>query len=221
MPWRASERKPAMASKRTEGAPFLTEKSPRGRPSKLTDAIQDKILQTLKLCGTLEDAAAAAGIALGTLHQWKSKGLRQTKGRYRDFVDAVWQAENERRITRELHIIRSGQDHMVGQDKDGKGGVLSRGDWRATAWILERTDPKRYAPRVYQHVDQELDDAIRRIKEAFSDDPAGLERALTALAGGQSRDGIGDAEDLPDRADDAGGEAVLPTPPEPETKASA
>lgn len=174
----------------------------RGRPTKLTPEIQERILETLRACGTIEDACVMAGVDEATYTRWKNRGLKERTGIYREFCTALRQTLVQRRIAREATVINAGKE-----------------DWRATAWMMERSDPKRYAPRVFQHIEKELDGAIERIKEAFADDPEALERALTALAGGQSDDGIG--EDPPSTGGEVagGGEAVLPASTEPEAEA--
>lgn len=175
------------------------QKLKRGRPSRLTPEVQSKIVSTLKACGTLEDAAAQAGVHLATLHMWKAKGRLQRRGKYRDFLDTVEEAIRLRRLSREATLAKAGAK-----------------DWRALAWLMERTEPKRYAPRVVHHIEEELTNAIDRLAEEFADEPEILERALAALAGGDRfREAERDAEGEVG-ADDRGGEAVQPPPAEPQ-----
>lgn len=170
-----------------------------GRRPKLTPEIQKSVVKILAHCGRVEDACVTAGISISTFYQWKAQGQKQSRGAYRDFLEALERAEVQRRLTREAKILKAGEK-----------------DWRAIAWMMERTEPKRYAPRVLVHVEQELTDAVARLKEAFREDPEALERALHAIASPDSGAGTGvpeageDAEDDPD-----GGEAVLATRAEP------
>lgn len=168
-----------------------------GRPTKLTPETQKLICEQLRKCGTLEDAAAVAGVDSFTIRRWRAKGLEQKTGPYRAFCAAVDRALHDRRVAREQLLVDHGEQ-----------------DWRAMAWLMERTEPKRYAPRVRVHVEEELTHAIERLTEAFADRPDVLELALSALAGA---DRSGEAASDPleaGGADDPGREAVQPAPAE-------
>lgn len=138
---------------------------PRGRPQKLTPAVQDAICTTLLACGTVEDACTLAGIAASTYRTWKLRGMEQRRGRFRDFLTATRDALARRRVTREELILKAGLT-----------------DWRATAWLMERAEPLRYAPRVRVHIERELSSAVERVEEEFTGEPELLQRALGALA---------------------------------------
>lgn len=184
-------------------------KKRRGAKSKLTPQVQDRIVGVLKICGTVEDACVFAGIALTTFWNWRSKGEVARSGIYKDFLDAVEGAIVERRLRREKQIEDAGRDK---RDKDGN---LIIGDWRATAWQLERTEPKRYAPRVVVHVQEELTDAAKRLEEEFKDEPELLERAVSAILRGHSRVEASGEDEVEAGQNNPGGEAVLPPPTEP------
>lgn len=178
-----------------------TKKSKAGRKLQLTPELQKKLTDQLKVAGTLEDAAAFVGIGKSTLFAWLAKGRAQKKGPYREFLEATNRALQERRVLREQLLI--------------KASTGPKGDWRATAWLMERTEPQRYAPRVVHHVREELSNAIERLTEEFADQPELLERALAALTGAG-----GGGEAPPDPlgeggTDDPGSEAVQPPPAKP------
>jgi hypothetical protein len=76
----------------------------------------------------LEAAAWAAGIDRVTLWRWLKKG-EEGPGVYRDFCNATQEAKS-RKIIRSLNKIQADPE------------------WRAAAWILERTEPEHYGQRV-------------------------------------------------------------------------
>ena len=206
-----------MEPKPPSGVENALEKRGRGRPTKLSPQIQAKICEILRSAGTVEQACASVGVDPSSYQHWKAKGLAQPRGKYRDFFQAVQKAMQERLLALESRIVIATRDHMAGQDpKTGKGGHFVEGDWRAALALLERLKPRQWAPRVYQHVDKELDDALDRLEREFKDEPALLERALNAIAGGQGGATLGGEEDGEHRANPGGGEAVQPPPTEPQ-----
>jgi hypothetical protein len=152
----------------------------------LTPEVLKSILKTLDSCGTVADACEIAGISRPTFFVWKQKGERQAKGKYRDFLDALTLAVVKRRAAREKKVLGAGEK-----------------DWRATAWMMERTEPTRYAPRVVFHTEQELRHALQALQAEFASEPELLERALAAIG---RRDG---GEDAPG---DDGAAAADPEP---------
>jgi hypothetical protein len=170
-----------------------------GRKSALTKEVKESICATLSAAGTIEDAAIHAGVNDSTVYAWLAKGERQATGPYRDFLEAVKKAKAQRRIALEAGIRKHGSKN-----------------WQALAWLLERTEPKRYAQRVRVHVEEELSDAIERLKRAFADEPDLYERALSALVEGDRSAGAEFDSVEESRPDDSDGEAVRPSPPEPE-----
>lgn len=99
------------------------------RPSKCTPEITESICQAVQQGATYEIAAAQAGIAVSTLHAWKSRALKALEhGKkkksdlpYIEFLEAIKKA-------------------------DAKGALLllatvrqaAPKDWKAAAWLLER-----------------------------------------------------------------------------------
>ncbi len=113
---------------------------PLGRQSKLTDEVQRKIVEIVKIGGYLESAAMAAGIATGTLHRWMAEGdpdgnLPQ-HFKQREFREAVTRGRAE------FEAIALAQIQKA----------ATTGDWKASAWVLERTRPKEYGRRIQQEV---------------------------------------------------------------------
>jgi transposase-like protein len=137
-----------------------------GRPTELTPELTEAICKTLRLAGTVEDAARRAGIDDSTLYRWQARGKREKRGLYREFCEAIKKAKAERRRVLELQML-----------------TFAKRNWLALAWYMERTDPEHYALQVNVKVGEQLAQAIARLKVEFANDPKGLERALAALAG--------------------------------------
>jgi transposase len=116
-----------------------------GRPSKLTDDVQERLLRMLQ-AGVYQDAAAdAAGVGRSTYYAWLERGRRERERlagdarrkakpderRYLDFLDAVETARGTAEVRYTLAIQQAAQ----------------RGTWQAAAWWLERSFPDRYGRR--------------------------------------------------------------------------
>lgn len=176
----------------------------RGRPTKLTREISEAFIKQIKVAGSLDEIAASFAIDISTVHRWRQRGDEMIaagkRGLYRDFCEGVRRAFKERDLLREQLMVKHGTK-----------------DWRAIWQLMIASNPRKYAPRIRVHVEEELTGAIERLCEAFKDDPENLERALSALSEG---DRGGEAEQdpfgAPDPDDREGGEAVQPTPTEPE-----
>jgi hypothetical protein len=178
----------------------------RGRKErKPTEAEQKTICDTIAATGLDQEAFVLAGVPRAAFYRWLEKGEEAERaGRhdvFRDFRDAVARARASRTVGLVAGIRKAGQDPK---------------HWQALAWIAERTDPKRFGLRIRVHVQEELRDAIERLKEAFRDDPEGLERALAAVAGGYGAGGVEQDPGGEDGEDDPGGEAVPAAPAKPE-----
>lgn len=101
-----------------------------GRPSKLTDDTQQRILDALRLGTTQENAARYAGIGPATYYRWLEQGAQDdAPDEYREFRDAVEQARAEAEV-RNVAIIAD---------------AAKRGTWQAAAWFLERSMPKAWS----------------------------------------------------------------------------
>lgn len=102
-----------------------------GRKTKLTPAIQARIVEVIAAGNYLETAAAHAGINKQTLHKWLSWGERQGRGLYKQFAEAVRKAQADSETRDVLLISKAAQE----------------GAWQAAAWMLERKHPARWARR--------------------------------------------------------------------------
>lgn len=92
----------------------------KGRPTKLTPAVEERILKAIAAGNTLKDAAAYAGIGYSTLEHW----LADPRPRYRQFRQAVEQKQAEA-VVRNVAIIEKAAQEQ----------------WQAAAWWLERRRP--------------------------------------------------------------------------------
>ena len=132
----------------------------RGRPSKLTPELQEKILQEIGQHGaTYADACLVVGIGRTTFQTWKAKGLAAKSGQFRDFRDELEKAEarfrqfhlrriqeaaNEASVeTRKIvKTIGSGEDQKIFREVVE---IQRPPTWTASAWLLERKWPELYS----------------------------------------------------------------------------
>ena len=90
-----------------------------GRPSKLTPAAKERVLQALGLGNTRAHAAAYAGIDAATLRRWMVRGRDETEGSHTEFRQAVLAAESRAQMMATGCIAKAIRD----------------GNWKAAAWI--------------------------------------------------------------------------------------
>jgi hypothetical protein len=101
-----------------------------GRPTLLTEDLANRLATLLAAGNYDETAARAAGISPRTLREWLHRGL---SGRKRDEPYARLRAElEEARATGEAsHVARIAK-------------AAADGDWKASAFFLERSYPERW-----------------------------------------------------------------------------
>ena len=111
-----------------------------GRPSKLTDDVQQRIVAALAAGNYQDTASAYAGINKQTFYNWMERGraerdrinngekARKNETRYVDFLDAVESARAGAEV-RSVHLISK---------------AANEGTWQAAAWFLERSHPQRW-----------------------------------------------------------------------------
>lgn len=140
----------------------------RGRKSKLTPELQERICNYIENGYTIEQACALSGIGESTYYDWKKRGKKSKRGKFSDFLEAVKKAEKIAE-SKYLAIITKA---AVG---DPLKGV--KGDWKAAAWYLERRNPKQFARRdflrqdvnakVQEDVKLSLLDELKKAEEYF------------------------------------------------------
>lgn len=118
------------------------------RPLALTNKRRDAITEAMLVGATMEVAADAAGIGTSTLYAWLARArevrseleagakpssiTKADKGRL-ELLEAVEKARATDEVNRLRRISAAAED-----------------DWKADAWMLERSRPQRYA-RVSRH----------------------------------------------------------------------
>jgi transposase len=103
---------------------------PGGRPPILTQELQDKICNLIKIGSYIETAATACGVSKAVLYQWLKKGnQRGSHKKFRQFLDAL----NAAVAFSELRDLKAIDDAAHVQK-----------NWKAAAWRLERRAPKRW-----------------------------------------------------------------------------
>lgn len=100
----------------------------QGRPPKLTPALRDELLKWLRAGLPLTLATALTGVHESNVRVWRAKSRARTRG-YIGFDEDVTQAMNEGEAINVAKIAAAGKSN-----------------WRAAAWLLERTNPDRWGP---------------------------------------------------------------------------
>lgn len=135
-----------------------------GRPTKLTPELSQRVIDLVRVGNYVETAAAAVGVHRNSLFNWMERGRKDESGAYFDFVNGVHQAQAEAEARTLAVVQRAGKE----------------GDWQAATWILERRHPARYAQRLQLKVEQELERALNKLKDAL--DANTYNRVCEALA---------------------------------------
>lgn len=116
--------------------------TPLGRPDLLTPELQEAMVKQLRLGAYAQDAANEVDISIATFHFWMNRGRKErerqkmlpdaepkpAETKYLNFLEAIEVARGKGTIVLHNIILR---------------GATS-GDWRAAAYILERTRPDQY-----------------------------------------------------------------------------
>jgi len=118
-----------------------------GRPTDLTQELQDKLCNLLRAGNYVEPAAASLGIRKSTLYKWLRRGgvewKHQHKGGkpnkreliYLSFVDAVEKAQGQAEA-RDVALTAKAAESQ----------------WQAAAWRLERKFPERWGRKVQAEI---------------------------------------------------------------------
>lgn len=95
---------------------------------KLTDEVQETIVESLENGLSIAAACGRARIAKSTFYDWYNKGAEKKSGKYRDFHDAVDNAKD---------VAQSNFENII-------ASAAGKGTWQAAAWWLERRRPDMY-----------------------------------------------------------------------------
>jgi len=109
------------------------------RPTKYTPETANRVLEGIRLGMTYRHAAMYAGIDETTLHRWRR--------RYAHFASQLQEAEGHAAAANMARIRKAAMD----------------GDWRASAWLLERRWPEDYGTR--QRIEQTITVDVRKAAE--------------------------------------------------------
>ncbi len=88
--------------------------------------IKVRICQALEAGATYEKAAHYAGLGVSTMYKWLADGREEDEGIYREFLDEVKKAESKFLLKHLSNI----------------GLAAKHGDWKASAWLIERRHPE-------------------------------------------------------------------------------
>lgn len=115
------------------------------KPKLLDEDTQERILAVLKSGGYVETAAAVAGVAKQTFYNAIERG-------HPDGALADPDAKEPKRVLRKddqpFREFREKVEQAQAEGETLNLGLIQRAaakDWKAAAWILERTRPQRYA----------------------------------------------------------------------------
>ncbi len=101
-----------------------------GRKTKLTRDLIDEIVQYIRGGAYAWIAAAAVGIHISTFHRWMKRGEEATRGIYREFFDAVYQARAQARVVAEIEVRRDSPEKWLrwgpGRERKGEPGWTER-----------------------------------------------------------------------------------------------
>jgi transposase len=103
-----------------------------GRPSKLTDELEQQLCNALRAGNYLDVAARYAGVSRSSVHRWLAQAAEDAADpRLKPFAAAVSKAEADAEI------------HAVGVVRK----AINQGDTRAAFGYLERRHPERWSRR--------------------------------------------------------------------------
>lgn len=92
------------------------------RPTKMTPQTIKMLCEAIRMGATYDLASQYAGIAPSTLYAWMAKGRKQEGGEFVELLEDIKRAEGKGAIANLALIQKSAKE----------------GDWKASAWILER-----------------------------------------------------------------------------------
>lgn len=104
-----------------------TPKRKRGRPTKLTPELIERVASVVRVGNYLDTAARYCGIDKVTFYSWMKRGHAQKSGLFRDFLNALEEAQAAADVRDHAHIAQA-----------------SKKDWRASAEHLRLRNQSRY-----------------------------------------------------------------------------
>lgn len=101
-----------------------------GRPPKLTPELIAKIAEVVRAGCYLDTASRYCGVSKASFHDWMKRGHEQKRGIYRQFLDALEQAQAAADVRDHARLMKAGEK-----------------DWRSIAEHLRLRNPDRYSRR--------------------------------------------------------------------------
>lgn len=154
------------------------QRSAVGRPSGLTAGVQAAIVAAVRSGMPISRAGLAMGIEETTVNEWMQRGegrhpRRPSTPEYAAFASEVRKAEADNEAEKLAVITKAGQGGIVLSKRtitfrDGRvveEETLSKPEWQAAAWYLERTKPDTYAKRERMDLRQMMHEVTRRVAE--------------------------------------------------------
>ena len=133
--------------------------NPNGRPTKLTQAVADRITEGVRLGMTFKNAAMAGGIHEDTLDVWRKRGAAESNTIYTRFIGQLARAAEKTAIDYLEKIRQSIMESPVKVrehiKKDESGKVILTEihretlppDIKGAMWWLERRFPEQFGRR--------------------------------------------------------------------------
>lgn len=118
-------------------------KRPRHRPTSLTPAVHEALIEHLEAGHAIRHAAALAGVSERSVHRWLAHGYEglalEENGEpvpehLSPFVTLLADVERARAVSVNAHL------HNIAT-------AAADGSWQASAWKLERSFPNEYGKR--------------------------------------------------------------------------
>lgn len=101
-----------------------------GRPSKLTPAVKQRLLDAIRAGNYYDAASVYAGIHPSTFYNWMEKGRNAKSGEFYEFFESVQRAEAEA----EARVVALWQQEIPG-------------NWQAARDFLARRFSDRWSPK--------------------------------------------------------------------------
>ena len=147
----------------------------KGRPCKLTPALQEKIVELLELGIPPQKVCDRVNIAYSTYREWVQRGNgedpkdRPGNEQFADFSAQV----NKAIAVGEINLLQSINN-------------ATKNDWRAAAWVLERRFPEHWSNnrRIKEQADKKVEQLLSNLFWLMpSDSYADLLKALSQIDG--------------------------------------
>lgn len=127
--------KPTKQAKLTKVVNSATSSKPKNpNPSKLSPEVIDRICEGVALGLPYERACLLGGIHRDTLHSWKAAAPNTPEGSlHRELVARLDEAHAKGQVA----LLDQMHAHARGTRLDNGAEVQTRGEWKATQWLLE------------------------------------------------------------------------------------